>query len=178
MSRPEPRRGAEPLEVVDYDPRWPEQFKAERRIVAQALGPLAVAIEHVGSTAVPGLAAKPVIDVQVGGAHIGDAAGCAERLIAIGWEYLGEHGIPDRHYFQRWSGATRTHHLHLVEFDSEMWCESVLFRDYLRCHANAAREYAELKRALAARFRHDRPGYTDAKAPFIEAALRAARAVP
>ena len=72
MSRPEPRRGAEPLEVVDYDPRWPEQFKAERRTVAQALGPLAVAIEHVGSTAVPGLAAKPVIDVQVGGAHIGD----------------------------------------------------------------------------------------------------------
>lgn len=161
--------------VVDYQPSWPTLFEGERTRIVEAFGEVmegVVAIDHVGSTAVPGLAAKPVIDILIG---VRDRS-FGERSIAplegIGYEYRGESGIPGRYYFRK--GSPRSHHLHLVEHGTEKWRETIDFRDYLRAHPETVREYETLKRALAAKHRAHREAYTDGKAPFIRSVLERA----
>jgi GrpB-like predicted nucleotidyltransferase (UPF0157 family) len=155
--------------VVDYDPTWPERYQEERARIAETLRHVGVAIEHVGSTAVPGLAAKPIIDIMVGVRELTDGERCIEPLEAVGYEYRGEAGIPDRLFFRK--GDPRSHHLHLVKQRSEFWERHVLFRDLLRERPDIAAQYAALKRELAVKYRTERLQYTEAKTPFIEAAL-------
>ena len=161
--------------VVPYDPRWPGLFEEERLAVEAAVGTWAEEVEHVGSTAVPGLDAKPVIDVMAGVRSLEDSPILVERLAGIGYEYRGEAGIPGRLFFRKLRGSERTHHLHVFELGGGEWDRHILFRDYLREHPEAAREYARLKRDLAARFYHDREAYTDAKTDFISAVVDKAR---
>jgi GrpB-like predicted nucleotidyltransferase (UPF0157 family) len=166
----------DPIVVVPYDPRWPLLFEEERDLIGAAVGARAVKIEHVGSTAVPGLAAKPVIDIMVGSRSIEeDSPTLVGGLTRIGYEYRGEAGVPGRLFSRKFRGGERTHHLHLFELGGEEWDRHLLFRDYLREHPGAAREYARLKRDLAARFRDDREAYTDAKTAFISAVVDKAR---
>lgn len=160
---------SDPVTVADYDPRWPVLFQEERARIAEALGELALAIEHVGSTAVPGLAAKPVIDIMIGVRELAAGERCVAALEDLGYEYRGDGGIPDRHYFRR--GAPRTHHIHLVAFGGDFWDRHIRFRDLLRERPDVAEQYAALKRQLAAQYRTDRLAYTEAKTPFIEGAL-------
>ena len=158
-----------PVVIVEYDPRWPALYEAEASAILGAIGHVIVALEHVGSTSVPGLGAKPIIDILAGVRILADAAQCVEPLRGLGYEYVPEYEaeIPDRRYFRKGPPAGRTHHLHLVEHGGEFWMRHLLFRDYLRAHPEAAQAYDRLKRELAARFGSDRDGYTDAKTEFV-----------
>ncbi len=163
-----------PVEIVTYDPAWPSRFEEERARIAEALGSRAPVIEHIGSTAVPGLAAKPVIDVLLGvRSHPLDEAG-VRALETIGYDYRGEFGIPGRQFFRK--GEPRSHHVHAVELGSDLWVSNLVFRDRLRDHPEEAARYASLKRELASRYADERGRYTEAKAPFIEELLQ--RAAP
>ena len=168
-------RGTQPVEVVDYDQNWPRAYAEERDRIAAAIGEAIVAIEHVGGTAVPGLPAKPVIDLMVGVEDIERAGPAVAGLINLGYEYVPEleSQLPDRRYFRR--GTPETHHVHMVPVSSDYWAEHLLFRDYLRSHPLAAEEYGKLKRGLAGRFPFDRDAYRAGKVPFIEMVVAAAR---
>ena len=168
-------RGTQPIEVVDYDRDWPRQYVAERDRIDAAIGDVALAIEHVGGTAVPGLPAKPVIDLMVGVEDIERAGPAVAGLINLGYEYVPEleSQLPDRRYFRR--GTPESHHVHMVPASSDYFAEHLLFRDYLRTHPQAAEEYGKLKRGLAGRFVNDRDAYRAGKVPFIEMVVAAAR---
>jgi GrpB-like predicted nucleotidyltransferase (UPF0157 family) len=168
-------RGTQPVEVVDYDQGWPARYREERDRIAAAIGDSALAIEHVGGTAVPGLPAKPVIDVMIGVDDIERAGPAVAGLINLGYEYIPEFEsqLPDRRYFRR--GSPETHHVHMVPMDSDYFTGHLLFRDYLRTHPQAAEEYGKLKRGLAGRFPFDRDAYRAGKVPFIDTVVAAAR---
>jgi GrpB-like predicted nucleotidyltransferase (UPF0157 family) len=168
-------RGTQPIEVVDYDRDWPRQYVAERDRIDAAIGDVALAIEHVGGTAVPGLPAKPVIDLMVGVEDIERAGPAVAGLINLGYEYVPEleSQLPDRRYFRR--GSPESHHVHMVPVSSDYWAEHLLFRDYLRTHPQAAEEYGKLKLGLAGRHRLDRDAYRAGKVPFIDTVVAAAR---
>ena len=134
---------------------------------------LAGPIEHVGSTAVPGLAAKPVIDIMAGVQSLEECRPAIATLEAIGYCYF-PHRPEQQHWFCKPSAAFRTHHLHLVPFGSRSWTERLAFRDYLRRDHLTARQYAELKKQLATQYEFDREAYTEAKGPFIQSILKLA----
>jgi GrpB-like predicted nucleotidyltransferase (UPF0157 family) len=162
----------EPIEVVAYDESWVEHFAVAERELRVALAPFVVEIEHIGSTAVPGLAAKPVIDIQVGVQTLDDSAEIVSAVESLGYEYVPEFEdeLPDRRYFRRWADGHRSHQIHLVErSNTEWWDRHVRFRDWLRDHDDDRLRYAELKMNLASTHRDDRRAYTDAKSGFIRA---------
>ncbi len=165
-------QGYRDVVVVDYDSSWPARYERERASIVEALGDVmegVAAIEHVGSTAVPGLAAKPIIDIMVGVRELPVGERCVQPLEALEYEYRGDAGIPGRYYFRK--GNPRSHHLHMVQHGTEFWQRHLLFRDLLRERPAVAQEYAALKKELAAQYRTDRLAYTEAKTPFIDAAL-------
>ena len=164
------------VSIAAYDPVWPEAYERERAAILGALGDLASAVEHVGSTAVPGLGAKPIIDMMVGLRELADHARCVAPLQSLGYEHKGEYGIPGRHYFRKPVSGSRTHQVHMVERGSDFWARPLLFRDYLRANPDEAAAYDRLKRELAARFGADLEGYTEAKTDFIRSAEAKARA--
>jgi NAD-dependent deacetylase len=139
---------ATPVEVVDYDPEWPRRYEEVAERVREAFGENVVEIEHMGSTAVAGLAAKPIIDVSVGLRSLELEEDQVGAMEALGYEYLGEFGLPGRLYFRKGHGP-RTH-VHAVEWDGEHWHRHRAFRKYLRTHPEEAAEYAEEKRRIAA----------------------------
>jgi GrpB-like predicted nucleotidyltransferase (UPF0157 family) len=156
-----------PVEIVSYDPAWPLRFAEEADVLRRALGRwLAGPIEHIGSTAVPGLAAKPVIDMMAGVSSLDESRPAIVAASELGYCYA-----PYRAEFEHWfckpSPAFRTHHLHLVPIDSVQWRRTTAFREYLRAHPDVAAEYEALKRRLAAEHHLDREAYTQAKTPFI-----------
>lgn len=164
-----------PIELVPYMPHWPAEFAREQRVIVQALAPWIVGPpEHIGSTAVPGLAAKPIIDIMAPVASLEASIGCIEAAARIG--YLHYPYKPDvMHWFCKPSPELRTHHLHLVPAGSRLWLERLAFRDALR-GSNALRtEYQQLKLDLADRYRGDRDAYTEAKSPFVQRVMRAQR---
>jgi len=161
-----------PIEIVDYDTTWPRQFEEEKGRILAAIGRHVAAVEHIGSTAVPGLAAKPIIDILVGLRSLADATNCIDPLKGLGYEYVPqwEAELPERRYFRRVVPRPRTHHIHMVETTSEFWRRQLLFRDYLRAHPEDARAYETLKRHLASRFDVGRH-YAAAKSVFIKTIL-------
>jgi GrpB-like predicted nucleotidyltransferase (UPF0157 family)/ADP-ribose pyrophosphatase YjhB (NUDIX family) len=161
------------VRIVPYDPAWPGLYEREAERLRRALAGLPFRVDHVGSTSVPGLAAKPIVDVLGGRPAGSDARQYVEAIAALGWVHRGENGVPGRDYF-RLGDPVRTHHLHLFEEASPAWREHLAFRDALRDRPALAREYGRLKRAIAARHARDRAAYTGAKAPFIRDVLRAA----
>jgi GrpB-like predicted nucleotidyltransferase (UPF0157 family) len=160
--------------LVEYNVSWQARFEAVRAEIELACGDRIVCVEHVGSTAIPGMAAKPIIDVQPGLRAFDDGFVCVEPMTALGYESRGEWGIPGRHYFVRDEPDGLRLHVHMLVVDSERWHEMPLFRDYLRAHVDEARAYEALKRRLAEEFRTRRDLYTDAKADFVQAALERA----
>jgi GrpB-like predicted nucleotidyltransferase (UPF0157 family) len=159
------------IHVVPYDASWPERFEAERRLLAELLEPWLVGpVEHIGSTAVPGLAAKPVIDILGPVRDLDSSRSAIEALRALSYRYC-EYRADVMHWFCKPSDDERTHHLHLVPFGSPLWHARLHFRDALRADAALAAEYRALKLGLAELHRTDRDAYTDAKAPFVERVL-------
>src|SRR6266480_2758817 len=157
------------VRVVEYDARWPSLFTAEAQRLRQVCGTLPVALEHVGSTAVPGLCAKPVLDVLAGHSPDTPAASYVPPFRRAGYEHRGDRGIAGHQFFRR--GQPRAYHIHLVEQDGPLWRQYLAFRDYLRANTQAARRYGDLKRALAARFPRDREAYIQGKAEFVADAI-------
>ena len=160
------------IHVVPYDSRWPDRFEQERQVLADVLGPWLVGpIEHVGSTAVPGLAAKPVIDIMAAVRNLESSRAVIAALSEFGYCYSA-YRDDVMHWFCKPSPAIRTHHLHVVPFQSQLWFDRLAFRDFLRAHPTVAMDYASLKRTLAKQHETDRDAYTDAKSPFVETVLR------
>ena len=164
--------------IESYDTQWPRLFQEEKARIRGALDHRLLALEHIGSTAVPYLGAKPIIDMMAAVEHLADAQACVGPLQSSGYEYVPEYeeGMPDRRYFhKRDAGGVVTHHLHMVVMASEFWERHLLFRDYLRTHPDIAQEYEVLKRSLADRFGSDREGYGDTKTSFIRSIEERAR---
>ncbi len=163
----------EPVEVVEHDPRWTSWYEASAADIARALGPRLRALEHFGSTAVPGLAAKPIVDVLVAPVEWPLTSEDRECLEDLGYEYLGEAGVPGREYFRR--RGQRVTNLAVVEFESPVWRDNLLLRDYLRCHPDIARAYARRKKEIWARGARRLLAYSAEKAFDVAALLDAAK---
>ena len=157
-----------PVEIVPYDPSWLTRFREEADILRRGLAAwLAGPIEHIGSTAIPGLAAKPVIDIMAGVQGLDVSRPAIAAATELGYCYF-PYQVELEHWFCKPSPSFRTHHLHLISVGTPEWSGRIAFRDYLRAHADVASEYEALKRRLAHEHRLDREAYTQAKGPFIE----------
>ena len=166
--------GKEKIIIKEYDPKWPALFASERDELMEAIGHYVADIQHIGSTAVPGLAAKPVIDIMIGLRRILDAQDCIMPIEAMEYEYVPqfEDEFPERRYFRKTVNGKRSHHIHMVEIGTDFWKRHIAFRDFLLKNPQIANEYGSLKRDLAIEFENDREGYTNAKSPFIENILK------
>ena len=160
------------IQISDYDPAWPALFDAEKRSLEKILpSDQILAIEHFGSTAIPNLPAKPIIDILVAVLDVKTARQTLVPLLTgLDYVFWADNPKTDRLFFVKGMppyGERRTHHLHVCERPSEQW-DRLLFRDYLKSHPDAARDYAELKFKLAREHQHDREAYTDAKGTFVD----------
>jgi len=159
------------VELQAYNPYWEIQFARESQKIEGVLGNFALAIEHIGSTSVKGLAAKPIIDIMVGIPDLENALSLVEPLREINYEYVPIPKFKDRLFFRKGLWRKGTCHLHICEFNGNEWKDKLLFRDYLRTHAEAAAEYASLKQQLGAKYTYERSAYTKEKEPFIKRIL-------
>jgi GrpB-like predicted nucleotidyltransferase (UPF0157 family) len=166
--------GDQPIELVPYDRRWPGRFEQERSALQGAIAEWVTGgIHHVGSTAVPGLDAKPIIDILVGVESLVASRPCFEALRRLAYLYA-PYRAEEMHWFCKPSPSRRTHHLHLVPTGSGRFRDELDFRDRLRDEPAVAKAYAAIKHQLAVEFKHDREAYTAAKASFIDEVLRGA----
>ena len=165
------------VEVVPHDPRWRNAFEAEAKRVGAALGENVVAIHHIGSTAIPNIYAKPVVDLLVEVRDITEVDGQSSAMESLGYEVMGEYGIPDRRYFRKDNReGIRTHQIHAFETGSAEVERHLAFRDYMIAHPGDAQRYSELKMKLAEEHPQSIDGYMDGKDGFIkEMDRRAAR---
>ena len=178
------------IALVEYDPHWPEQFAREAARVEATLGnEIVICVEHFGSTSIPGLSAKPVIDMLVGVPSIAEAREMAVPVLeALGYAFWYDNPNPDHLFFVKGlpPNGPRTHHIHMVEpgtfpdpkNEAFLFWDRLLFRDYLRAHPDEARRYEAVKHDLAARFPEDREGYTDGKTEYVYGVMQKAHARP
>jgi len=171
-----------PVIIVGYDFQWPILYEEEKRRILEAIGHKVLAIEHIGSTAVPGLGGKPIIDMMAGVCQSADAEECLPLLQPLGYDDVKEWpqpGNPEWYYVLTRLGKNRekaiAYHLHLVKFMSKHWEKHLLFRDFLRTHPEVAQQYYELKKKLAEKHGSNREAYTEAKTTFIESVVTQAR---
>lgn len=155
------------VRLIDYDPRWPALFRADSAELSAALRQPMSHIHHVGSTAIPGLPAKPILDILVLIRDFGSALELVPALAKLGYEYRPNGDISDRHFFRRRIGTSRTHHLSLAEPSSRYALVTLAFRDALREDQQLATKYSELKHELARQFPEDRESYTQGKTAFV-----------
>jgi GrpB-like predicted nucleotidyltransferase (UPF0157 family) len=174
VAHEEPRIGLSrgTVRVVPSDDKWPAAFAQERHCLCKRIGHLVVDIQHVGSTAVPGLAAKPIIDIAVAVASLADVQRCRPLLVELGYLDRGDRGREGGYVFVRErTPEVRTHHLHMVAIDDPQWVNYLRFRDKLRADAALREEYTALKWKLQERLANNRQGYTAAKGAFIRRVL-------
>jgi GrpB-like predicted nucleotidyltransferase (UPF0157 family) len=178
VSCPRERYGAGRIVIYEYDPTWPVKFAEERDRLLNAVGSALVTIEHIGSTAVPGLAAKPIIDLLLGVRSLPEARRTLPGpLTDLGYRQMIEYEtwLPGELLFRRGMPGPWTHHVHVVEPQTERWEECVAIRDYLRRHEDVSAAYGQLKKALAVVFDDDIAGFREGKRPFLEAVIAKAR---
>ena len=160
------------VRLREYTDEWSNYFESEKGRIIKVIGDKVLVVDHIGSTAIPGMLAKPIIDVLIGMETVDYVSSCIKSLEGIGYTYKGEYGLPGRHFFLR--GDPIKYHLHIMKRDSDLWRNNIIFRDFLRNNQDAAQRYSEIKRELAERFKYDRDSYTSSKAPFIESILEIA----
>jgi GrpB-like predicted nucleotidyltransferase (UPF0157 family) len=161
------------LVLAPHSLEWAKLFDEERDRLRAVIGNYVIDIQHVGSTSIPGIVAKPIIDIGVAVNDYEEAIICVDPMERLGYEYKGENGIPRRHFFVK--GSPRTHHVHVVEITSHDWQTLVLFRDYLLAHPEIAQKYAVLKLRLAEECRNKREAYQQGKAEFIQSVIELAK---
>jgi GrpB-like predicted nucleotidyltransferase (UPF0157 family) len=164
------------IEVVPYDPQWPEIYQAEVESLTPAIGTQVIAFHHIGSTSVPGLSAKPTIDILAEVHSLAALDSCNKAMLELGYVPRGENGIEGRRYFSKLAGEVHLFHLHAFQTGHIGIANHLVFRDYLRAHPTVAEEYAGLKRQLAGKFTFDTVAYTEGKADFITEVLQKATA--
>lgn len=163
------------VKVVPHDPLWRDAFETEAKSIAEALGENALSVRHIGSTAIPGIHAKPVIDLLVEVVDLERVDEQSSSMEALGYEAKGEYGISGRRYFRKNDlEGTRTHHVHVFRTGSAEIERHLAFRDYLIAHPSEAGKYGELKKKLAAAHPHDIDAYMDGKDGFIKETERRA----
>ncbi|MFW9849955.1 MAG: GrpB family protein [Candidatus Thorarchaeota archaeon] len=155
------------IEVVPYSEEWPVLFETDAAIIREILGDEVVEIHHIGSTSIPGLVAKPIIDILPVVKDIRRVDKYNQQFIDVGYEPRGEFGLPGRRYFAK-GGENRTHHLHIYQVGNSEIDRHLAFRDYMITHPEEAEAYAELKQSLAKQFPYDTPAYCDGKDEFIK----------
>ncbi|MFO0704811.1 MAG: GrpB family protein [Candidatus Andersenbacteria bacterium] len=166
---------------MPHDPRWVRLFQKQKKILKDTFGDTILAIEHVGSTAIPGMPAKPIIDIDVGVRSMRDIVAMRKKFKALGYQHrpfvpgVTKGELKKQELFVVGSGAKRTHHIHIAIFGSNYWNNNILFRDYLRAHPARAKKYAALKCQLVKKFANDRNRYTKAKEKFISATIQLAQ---
>ena len=154
------------IEVIEYDPSWPELFEVEAKQIQRALGPNCVAVHHIGSTAIPELSAKPVIDILPVVRNIQEVDNTTKAMESLGYEAKGENGIAFRRFFQK-GGNLRTHHVHVYQEGDPEISRYLKFRDWMRTHPADAKKYGQLKAELAKKFPHDILQYCNGKDAFV-----------
>jgi len=157
------------VRLVPHDDSWASQFDGETQRLLSVIGDWARGIEHVGSTSIRGMRAKPIIDILAGIAEMSEVFRCVAPLESIGYRYLGEYGLPGRHFFR--AGTPTRIHLHIVEWQGRLWRRDLLFRDYLRAKTEARDRYSSEKSGLAERFAADRDAYQAGKEGVIQQLL-------
>ena len=169
------------IEVVNYDPQWIAAFEMEAAMLARINGKRILDIQHIGSTAVPGLSAKPIIDILIVLDHTDDINSFNSSMEALGYSVRGEcldapvPGTPGRFYFSKDTNGVRSHHVHVCAKGHGEILDKLAFRDYLRAHETVALTYADLKRRLAAEHEFDNIGYMQGKDDFVKSVLVDAR---
>ncbi|GGX41155.1 GrpB family protein [Saccharospirillum salsuginis] len=154
------------IDVVDYRPEWPNEYRHEEGRLTSTLGECLVAVHHIGSTSVPGLAAKPVIDILLEVRDLEELDTYDSAMARLGYEVMGEFGIERRRFYRK-GGDQRTHHVHAFPAGDEHVTRHLAFRDYLIAHPEVADEYDRLKRKIADEYRTDSDGYCGAKNDFV-----------
>jgi GrpB-like predicted nucleotidyltransferase (UPF0157 family) len=163
------------VELHTYNPAWPLIFEKEKEIINQSLAPSPLPMEHIGSTSVPGMDAKPTIDILLGVDDLSDFSQLIPALSRAGYEYIPKSELKTRRFFRKGAPGRGTCHLHLCEWQGEEWKEKVIFRDYLRKNPEKASEYTTLKRTLVRDYKHHRSLYTEKKTPFIQSVVKQAK---
>ncbi|MDQ0808102.1 GrpB family protein [Priestia megaterium] len=161
--------------IEKYTSDWALSFKEEEKLLKDIMSNKAISIEHIGSTSVKGLGAKPILDIMIGVCNLEEVVGFIEALNNIGYEHVFHEEFPNRRFFRKGLWRAGTHHLHIYKYQSEEWNNNILFRDYLRKYSNIRDHYNQLKIELAQKYSFDRVGYTEAKAPFITAVIHKAK---
>lgn len=153
------------VRLDDYTPLWIELYREEAERIRAAIGHLIIDLQHIGSTAIPGIKAKPILDLMAGVARLHEALLCRTPLEALGYDYAAHAGVAHDYVFGK--GVVRTHLLHVVEYESAEWTNHLRFRDRLRNDRELAQEYERLKEELSRKFSENRAEYTSAKSKFI-----------
>ncbi|WP_342603209.1 GrpB family protein [Peribacillus sp. FSL E2-0159] len=163
------------VKIEDYNPDWVSEFEQEKVRIMEVLKNSCLCIEHIGSTSVIGLGAKPILDIMAGVHHLDEADMFIEPLKSIGYEFVPHQEFPERRFFRKGQWRAGTHHLHIYRFGSEQWKNQLSFRDFLRSHPDVRKQYQQLKLSLAQKHPADIVGYTEAKAPFIQNVIESAK---
>lgn len=157
-----------------YNPAWKRLYKKEAKFLRSVIGKYVLDIQHVGSTSIPGVKAKPIIDIAIGVKNLKNGEKCIKPLKQLGYEYKHSAGIKGRHFFAKGSEMNRTHYVHIEKLDGRPWKNHIIFRDYLRKYKKAVKEYNELKEKLAKKYKDDRDTYTAQKDSFIRGIIKKA----
>ncbi len=160
--------------IVSYNPNWKEIYKEESKKIKNVLSDIIVDIHHIGSTAIPGIKAKPVIDILVEVKDIEAVDRYNNKMEELGYEVMGEYGIPKRRFFRK-GGNNRTHHIHIFQVGNEEIERHINFKEYLISHPDKAREYSKLKEKLTNKYTYDVENYTNGKSDFIKEIDRKAK---
>lgn len=155
------------VKLFSYTPEWKKLYKQEEKLLYSSIGKYIENIQHIGSTAIPGVFSKPIIDIAIAVKPFKSTKEIIGLLRKLGYEYKGDAGVLGRLFFVKEGEAKRTHHLHFIRTNSRDWKNALLFRDYLQEHKDVAREYSNLKKELAKKFPIDRESYSSGKAKFI-----------
>ena len=160
------------VKLQPYDPKWQKIFEKEKELLLDALGNKVVAIQHIGSTSVPGLTAKPIIDLSLGIHRFKDVGKLTSILRKLGYKF--DRKFQHRQFFAKGPNSKRTHYLHVMRYNGAKWKSDRLFREYLRSHPKRLHTYANLKKELASQFPAERQKYSDGKDAFIKETLKLA----
>ncbi|MDQ0233324.1 GrpB family protein [Metabacillus malikii] len=163
------------VHLHDYNPKWEVQYEYEKDRIVEVIGDKVIAIQHIGSTSIRGMQAKPIIDIMIGVHELAEVTHFIAPLSKIEYEYVPKPEFTERKFFRKGRWGKGTCHLHICKFNSNEWMEKLLFRDYLRTHSQVADEYATLKQELASNYQFDRATYTKKKEPFIQAIIKKAK---
>ncbi len=163
------------VKLSAYNPIWEKLYKREEKLLNPLVKKYGIDIEHIGSTAITGSNAKPMIDIAIGVKNLKDGEKLIKPLKRLGYECRHDAGVVKRYFFTKGNKTNITHHLHIVKFNSGLWKNQIIFRDYLRNNRGVIKEYNELKKELAEKYKDDRKKYVSGKDKFIKSVIKEAK---